>query len=354
MYFKQLFLGAACLAAAGLVTPAQAADPSAVVEGDWVADNFTFHDGSVLPGLKIHYRTVGNPSGDPVLFLHGTGGSGGGMLTPFIVDELFGPGQPLDTETHFIILPDAIGTGNTTKPSDGLKAKFPDYTYEDMVKAQYRLVTEGLNIKHLRLVIGHSMGGMHTWMWGTMYPDMMDALVPMASMPTEMSGRNWMMRRMIIDAVRNDPAWQNGDYTEQPQHFRLVNAWYGIATNGGTLAYQKAAPTRQAADDLVAQRTSSLTKMDANDFLYQWNSSRDYNPEPMLDRITAHVLAINAADDERNPPETGLMEQGIGKIPNAQYFLIPASAETLGHNTTSRAKFYRDRLGDFLKSVPKK
>jgi len=214
---------------------AGAADYPAPNEGDWIARDFRFHTGDVMPELRLHYTTVGAPSGQPVLILHGTTGSGATMLTPAFAGELFGPGQPLDASKYFIILPDAIGTGKSSKPSDGLRMKFPRYNYDDMVAAQYRLVTEGLGIRHLRLVLGNSMGGMHTWIWGVNYPEFMDALVPMASQPTEMSGRNWMMRRMLIDAIRNDPAWNNGDYTTQPRALQAANVFFGIATSGGMI-----------------------------------------------------------------------------------------------------------------------
>ena len=226
-------------AAAGLsllliaLAPAAAQYP-APKEGSWIARDFRFHTGEVMPELRLHYRTVGEPSGEPVLILHGTTGSGASMLSPAFAGELFGPGQPLDASKYFIILPDAIGHGKSSKPSDGLRAKFPRYNYDDMVAAQYKLVTEGLGIRHLRLVLGNSMGGMHTWIWGVAHPDFMDALVPMASQPTEMASRNWMMRRLIIDAIRNDPDWKGGDYAEQPRAFRVANVFYGIATNGGT------------------------------------------------------------------------------------------------------------------------
>ncbi|MEN3931530.1 alpha/beta fold hydrolase [Microvirga sp. W0021] len=328
---------------------AMAASYPEAVEHDWIIKDFKFHTGETLPELKIHYRTIGTPEGQPVLILHGTAGSGASMLTENFAGELFGEGQPLDAKKYFIILPDAIGTGKSTKPSDGLRAKFPQYNYDDMVLAQYRLVTEKLGIKKLKIIVGHSMGGMHAWMWASSYPDSTEAIVPMASQPTEMSSRNWMMRRMIIDAVRNDPAWKNGDYTEQPQHFRMVNVYYGIATNGGSLAYQAKAPTRGKADSLLADMLSKQTKLDANDFMYQWASSKDYNPSEKLSDIKAHVLAINSADDERNPPESGLMEQALKKIPSAEYYLIPASAQTSGHGTTANAKFWKASLSGFIK-----
>ena len=297
---------------------AMAADHPPPKEGDWVAKDFRFHTGEVMPELRVHYRTVGAPSGEPVVILHGTTGSGASMLSPTFAGELFGPGQPLDATRYYIILPDAIGHGKTAKPSDGLRAKFPQYDYDDMVTAQYRLVTEGLGLRHVRLVLGSSMGGMHAWIWGEKHPEFMDALVPMASQPSAMSSRNWMMRRLITDSIRDDPAWNNGDYTTQPRSARFATVFYGIATAGGTLALQKMAPTREAADKLLDERLAAPFPADANDTLYQWESSGDYDPSPGLERIQATVLAINSADDERNPPETGIMDRELKRIKNAR------------------------------------
>jgi homoserine O-acetyltransferase len=341
---------ATAFAAVLFACAAVAADYPAPREGDWTARDFRFHTGEVMPALRLHYTTIG--AGEPVLVLHGTAGSGAGMLTPAFAGELFGPGQPLDASRYFIILPDAIGAGKSSKPSDGLRAAFPHYNYDDMVAAQYRLVTEGLGIRHLRLVIGNSMGGMHTWIWGVTHPAAMDALVPMASQPTEMSGRNWMLRRMLIDAIRNDPDWNSGNYTAQPRAMKWANAFYGIATSGGTLAYGRLAPTRAAADKLVDERLAAPFTADANDFLYQWDSSRDYNPAPGLERISAALLAINSADDERNPPELGIMERELKRVANGRYYLIPASTETRGHGTTAMAKFWKAQLAEFLQATP--
>jgi len=330
------------------------ADYPAPKEGDWVARDFRFHTGEVMTELRLHYTTLGEPSGQPVLILHGTTGSGIGMLSPNFAGELFGPGQPLDASKYYIILPDSIGHGKSAKPSDGLRAKFPLYNYDDMVTAQYRLVTEGLGLRHLRLVLGNSLGGMHAWIWGVKYPEFMDALVPMASQPTEMSSRNWMMRRLIIDSIRNDPEWNNGNYTAQPHSARVASVFYGIATAGGTLAYQKMAPTREAADKLLNDRLAVPFTADANDVLYQWDSSRDYNAAPGLERIQATLLAINSADDERNPPETGIMERELKRVKNARLFLIPASEDTRGHLTTGFAKFWKQEAQDFLETAPRR
>jgi homoserine O-acetyltransferase/O-succinyltransferase len=346
--------GAIAAAFLSLTAVAVAADYPAPREGVFIARDFRFHTGEVMAEMKIGYVTIGNPAGEPVLVLHGTAGSAASMLNPAFAGELFGAGQPLDATKYFIILPDAIGAGKSSKPSDGLRASFPRYNYDDMVAAQYRLVTEGLGIRHLRLVIGNSMGGMHTWVWGVTYPDFMDALVPMASQPTEMSSRNWMMRRLIIDTVRNDPEWNNGNYTTQPRALRVANAFFGIATNGGTLAYQQMAPTREAADKLLDQRLAAPFTADANDFLYQWDASRDYNPAPRLDRIRAGVLAINSMDDERNPPETDIMIREMKRIPNSLLYLIPASAETRGHGTTGMARFWKRELQQLLALTPRR
>lgn len=341
--------------AAGLAiaaAPALAAEYPAPRDGMWTARDFRFHTGETLPELRLGYTTVGDPSGIPVLILHGTGGSARSMLTEGFAGALFGRGQPLDATRHFVIIPDALGAGRSAKPSDGLRAAFPRYNYDDMVLAQQRLVTEGLGIRRLRLVLGNSMGGMHAWVWATRFPDMMDAVVPMACQPTEMSARNWMLRRLMIETIRRDPAYANGAYAAQPPSLRMANVFYATATNGGTLNLAARAPTRDAADRMVDERIAANPPADANDFLWQWDSSRDYNPAAQLDRIRARVLAINAADDERNPPETGLMQAAIARIPHAQLLLIPASAETLGHGTTGQARFWKDEFARFMAALP--
>ena len=323
-------------------------------QAEWIAKDFKFHTGEVMPELRIGYTTIGEPSGQPVLILHGTGGSANSMLTPAFAGELFGPSQLLDASRYYIVIPDAVGHGRTSKPSDGLKTKFPRYNYEDMVDAQYRLVKEGLGIRHLRLVIGNSMGGMHAWIWGVKHPDAMDALVPMASQPTEMASRNWMMRRLMIETIRSDPDYNNGNYTAQPRSMKLASVFYATGTNGGNLAYQKLAPTRAQADKLVDDRLAALFRADANDFIYAWELSRDYNPSVALERIAAALLVINAADDERNPPETGLTENALKRVKNGRLHLIPASDETRGHGTTGMAKFYKQQLEELLKTAPQR
>ena len=333
---------------------AGAAEYPAPKEASFVAKDFKFHTGEVLPEVRLHYRTIGEPMGEPVVVLHGTSGSGASMLTPAFAGELFGAGQPLDAKKYFIILPDAIGHGKSTKPSDGLKAKFPKYNSEDMVDAQHRLLAEGLGLKHVRLIIGNSMGGMHAWLWGAKYPDYMDALAPMASQPTEMASRNWMMRRLMIETIKQDPGYNNGDYAEQPKSMKLAAVFYATGTNGGDLAYQKLAPTRAAADKLVDERLAAPFTADANDYIYAWESSAAYNPTPGLDKITAALLAINAADDERNPPATGVTEAAMKRVRNGRLLLIPASEETRGHGTTGMAKFYAKELAAFLDTAPRR
>lgn len=320
-------------------------------EADWIAPSFTFHSGETLAEVRLHYVTIGDPKNPAVLVLHGTGQVATGMLTPSFAGKLFGPGQALDAAKYFIILPDGLGVGKSAKPSDGLRARFPEYDYADMVLAQYRMVTEGLGIRHLRLVMGNSMGGMQTWLWGEMYPTMMDGLVPMASQPTEMSARNWMMRRMLVESIKQDPAWDRGDYTVQPPSLRLAGIMFSIATNGGTLAYQALAPTHAQADRLVDKLLAAPVSADANDFIYQWGASADYNAAPELGRIQAPLLAINSADDERNPPETGTMQASLKQLKHADLLLIPASAETRGHGTTGNAAFYERQLGAFMQNT---
>ncbi|HEX3441688.1 MAG TPA: alpha/beta fold hydrolase [Pseudolabrys sp.] len=336
------------------LSTASAADYPAPKQSEWIAHDFKFHTGDVLPEVKLAYTTIGEPAGEPVLVLHGTGGSAAAMLTPAFAGELFGAGQPLDASKYFIVIPDVIGHGKSSKPSDGLKTKFPQYDYADMVDAQHRLLTEHLGIKHLRLVIGNSMGGMETWLWGEKYPSFMDALVPMASQPTAMSSRNWMLRRMMIESIRNDPDYNNGNYTKQPNALKYASIFFSIATSGGTLNYQKQAPTRELADKMVDARLKLPVTADANDFLWQWGSSADYDAAPDLSRIQASLLAINSADDERNPPETGVMARAMKDVKNGKLYLIPASAETSGHLTTGNARFYKQQLLEFLQTAPQR
>ena len=323
-------------------------------EGTFIARDFRFHTGEAMAELRLHYTTLGNPGGEPVMLLHGTTGSGAGLLNPNFGGQLFGPGQPLDAAKYFIILPDSIGHGKSSKPSDGLRAKFPRYNYEDMVRAQHVLATEALGIRRLRLILGNSMGGMQAWIWGVAYPEFMDALVPMASMPTEMSSRNWLLRRLITDSIRNDPDWKNGDYAAQPKSAQFASVFFAIATNGGDQAWFRVAPTRAKADALLDARLRAPFRGDANDVLYQWDSSRDYNPAPQLERIQAYLLAINSADDERNPPSLGVMERELKRVKNGRLHLIPSSDQTAGHGTTGQAKWWAQELAAFLGSVPRR
>ena len=341
----RVVLGVALLLGA---LPARAADPPQPQEGDFLVKDFRFHTGEVLPELRLHYRTLGAPTGEAVLVLHGSSGSGLTMMGKNFAGELFGPGQPLDAARYFIIIPDALGSGKSSRPSDGLRAHFPKYTYEDMVTAQYRLVTEHFGIRHLKLVIGQSMGGMHARMWGEMYPDFMSALVPMGSQPTAMSGRNWMLRRMMIEMIRSDPAYNDGDYKEQPPSFKFAATFFSMATSGGTRALYRAAPTRAQADKVVEARLAQRFAADANNYIYSYEAARDYDPSPGLEKIKARLLAINAADDERNPVELGILEREIKRIKNARYYQIPASAETRGHGTSGDARWWKQLLPDLL------
>jgi homoserine O-acetyltransferase len=312
-------------------------------EGTWIVRDFKFHTGEVLPELKLHYRTLGDPKNEAVVVLHGTTGSGASMLSPGFGGELFAPGQPLDAAKYFVVLPDAIGHGKSSKPSDGLRAKFPRYNYDDMVDAAHRLVTEHLGVKRARLVIGNSMGGMETWIWAQKYPQFMDVAVPMASQPVEMSSRNWMMRRLIIDSIRRDP-----------KNAQFASVFFALATNGGDQALYKAAPTREKADQLLDARLKAPFPADPDDVLYQWDSSRDYNPSPGLEKIEATLLAINAADDERNPPELGVMERELKRIKHGRAILIPASDQMPGHGTTGQAKWWKKDLEALLQSAPRR
>ena len=327
---------------------AQPAPYPAPREGDWIVRDFRFHNGETLPGLRLHYTTIGAASGMPVLLLHGTGGEAASLLTPAFAGELFGRGQPLDASRYFIIIPDAIGHGRSSKPSDGPGVRFPRYNYADMVDAQYRLVTEHLGVRRLRVIIGTSMGGMHAWLWGGKYPSAMDAIVPLASEPAAMGGRNWMLRRMVIDAIRTDPAWHNGNYTTPPTRWQSANVFYGIATSGGARALYRSASAGAAADAELDRRLSSASDDDANDVLYRMESARDYDPGPLIDRITARVLAINSADDERNPPELGVMEDAMHRLKHGRYVLLPISDESRGHGTTGRAALWKQHLADLL------
>lgn len=353
-WLKKVLPAAAFWAAGALAAVSATAEWPNQQQGVWTAPSFTFHDGQTLEQVNFAYTTLGNPEGEAVLILHGTNGSSASMLSDGFAGSLFGPGQPLDASRYFIIIPDALGTGRSSKPSDGLKASFPHYNYADMVAGQYRLVTEGLGISHLRLVLGNSMGGMQTWLWGETYPDFMDALMPLASLPMAMSGRNWMTRRMIIDLIKADPDYQNGNYVEQPKLARLANVFYALATNGGTLRLQKLGPDGAAASAWVDAQLAQDFKADANDTLYQWASSEDYDPTADLGKISAYLYAVNSADDERNPQIFGALERAVEQIPQAKFYIIPQSTETTGHGTTMQAVYWADKLEELLQTAPRR
>ena len=329
------------------------------VEGDFIARNFTFGTGDTLPSLNLHYRTIGTPRRDAsgvvrnaVLILHGTGGTGAGFLSRTFGGELFGAGQLLDAARYFIILPDGIGHGKSSKPSDGLRARFPKYTYDDMVRAHHAMLVDGLKVNHLRLVLGTSMGAMQCWVWGEMYPDFVDGLVPLASAPTQIAGRNRVMRKMIIDSITHDPGWKNGDYTAQP-HDGLVGAVNLLMMmTSSPLQWHKSGPSREAADKWYEDQIKSrVASTDANDMLYQFNASRDYDPSPNLEKITAALLAINSADDVVNPPELGLMEKLMPRVKRGHYILIPTSDLTRGHGTHSLPAIWGTHLAEFLREL---
>jgi homoserine O-acetyltransferase/O-succinyltransferase len=345
----RIMLGA--LPAVLLIASAQAADVPPAQEAEVTLRDFRFHTGETLPELRMHYRTVGSSSGEPVLILHGTSQSGAAMMAPAFAGALFGPGQPLDASKYYIILPDSIGAGGSSKPSDGLRAKFPAYNYDDTVAAQYRVVTEGLHLQHLRLVMGFSMGGMQAWLWAEQHPDFADGFVPMASQPSPMASRNWMMRRLMVETIRHDPTYADGNYTAVPQSLPYAIARFTVGTFGGNLGWLAQAPTAAQADAIVARQLASPPP-DANDWVFQWDSSHDYDAAPGLQRITRPVLVINSADDERNPPESGIVERAVARLPHGEYDLVPESSETRGHGTVFTAKFYAARLGQFLANLP--
>jgi homoserine O-acetyltransferase len=334
---------------------APAADYLAPVEGDFVLRDFKFSNGQSLPELKIHYRTLGTPKKDSkgvvrnaVLIGHGTGGSGAQFIRPEFAGELFGAGQPLDATRFFIVLADGIGHGNSAKPSDGLRIKFPQYGYTDMVEAQYRLLTQGLGVNHLRLVMGTSMGGMHTWVWGERHPEFMDALMPLASLPAQISARNRVWRKTLIDAIRNDPAWQGGNYTTQPPSLGTAASLIFFMGSNPVLR-QGQMPTLAKADEVLAESVANAMRtLDANDVLYQVSASWDYDPAPDLERIRAPLIAINSADDLINPPELGILEREIKRVKLGEAVVIPLSSQTRGHGTHTIAALWKQHLVKLL------
>jgi homoserine O-acetyltransferase len=347
-------------------TPASRGAPPATnypapASSDYTIRDFHFQSGEVLPELRIHYRTLGQPRRDAsglvrnaVLVLHGTTGSGAQFIRPEFAGEVFGKGQPLDVERYYLILPDALGHGQSSKPSDGLRARFPKYGYRDMIQAQYQLLTDGLKVNHLRLVMGTSMGGMHTWLWGELHPDYMDALLPLASLPTQISGRNRVWRRVIIDAIRDDPGWNNGDYTSQPAGLKVaLEMLYFMGSN--PIQRQKEATTLQQADHaLDTYVNAGLKTHDANDVLYALESSRDYDPGPELSKIRAPLLAINFGDDLINPPELRILEREIKDVPQGKALVIPVGEQTRGHGTHTLAAVWKKYLVRLLKQTEPK
>ena len=335
-------------------TTAQASLPG-LKEGDFVIRDFRFTSGETLPELRLHYRTLGTPRKDAggivrnaVLILHGTGGTGAQFMGANFAGELFGPGQPLDVSRYFVILPDDIGHGGSSKPSNGLRAKFPRYGYVDMVEAEHRLVAEGLGVNHLALAMGTSMGGMHTWMWASRYPDFAEAWMPLASLPTQISGRNRAWRRVAIDAIRRDPAWRHGEYTQQPEGLRTAAQMLWLMSSNPMLR-QRAAPTVADADRVLDEYVASYMKTgDANDLLYALEASSDYDPGPGLARISAPLLAINSADDLINPPELQILEREIVKVRRGRAVVLPPGDRTAGHGTHTIAAVWKSYLVELL------
>jgi homoserine O-acetyltransferase len=347
-----------CLLSAALL--ARAADYPTPRSGDFVVKDFQFKSGERLGEVKLHYYTLGTPQKDAsgkvrnaVLILHGTGGSGRQFLTPTFAGVLFGPGQLLDAAKYFLILPDNVGHGDSSKPSDGLHMRFPHYEYDDMIELQYRLLTQGLGVNHLRVVMGTSMGGMHTWLWAEQHSDFMDAAMPLASQPIEIAGRNRMMRRMVLDAIRTSPDWNNGEYTQQP-HGLAAALDVLLLMGGSPLQMQKQQPTREKADDFLENYVATRSKTtDANDLLYYFDASRNYNPEPQLDKITVPLTAVNSADDQINPPELKIIDADIQRVKQGKYVLLPITEATRGHGTHSLPAIWGDQLKELLdRSAP--
>ena len=343
-----------------LALPLAAADFPAPVEGDYTVSDFQFVTGETIPKLNLHYTTVGTPVKNAagvvtnaVLIMHGTGGSGRGFLSATFGGQLFGSGQLLDATKYFIILPDDIGHGKSSKPSDGLHMKFPHYTYTDMVHGEYRLVTEKLGVNHLRLVMGTSMGAMHTWLWGEFYPDFMDALMPLASAPVEIGGRNRMLRKMIMDSIKRDPNWNGGEY-KGPLNMVPANFALFMMTSS-PLQLLKQAPTREQADAVFERRfyEPAARPTDPNDMLYYYDCSRDYNPQPDLEKIKAPLYAVNSADDQVNPPELGILEREIKRVKHGRYILLPTTDKTRGHGTHSLPAIWGNYLAELLKESEK-
>jgi homoserine O-acetyltransferase/O-succinyltransferase len=333
-----------------------------VQDGGFDIPNFHFRDGETLHTLHLHYLTLGTPHRDSqghtdnaILLLHGTGGDARSLFAPPFSTVLFGPGQPLDITKYFLIFPDDIGHGQSSKPSDGLHMHFPAYDYDDMVTSQHAMLVDGLHVDHLRLILGTSMGCMQTFVWGETFPSFSDALAPFACLPVEIAGRNRMMRYMAIDAIKRDPAWKDGEYTAEPA-LGLRSASEMIFIMGSApLPMQKEFPTRVAAEQRVdAYLNRAVAATDANDFIYRVNASRNYNPAPKLSTITAPVLWINSADDFINPPELGIAEKMVTQMPHAKFVLLPISDATRGHGTHTLAAVWKNHLIEFLAETEKK
>src|SRR6478672_439686 len=341
-------------------TFALGSDYPAPTERDYTIRDFKFTSGESLPELRLHYRTLGKPEKDEqgkttnaVLIMHGTTGSGAQFIRPEFAGELFGAGQPPDATKFFIVLPDGIGHGKSSKPSDGLRTKFPRYGYRDMVDAQYRLLTDGLRVNHARLIMGTSMGGMHTWLWGETHPDFMDALMPLASLPTQISGRNRAWRRVLIDAIRNDPDWKGGDYSAQPPSVRTAAEMLWLMSSNPVLR-QNEAPDLKKTDEVLDKFVADHFKTDdANDVLYALEASHDYDPGPGLEKIKATLLAINSADDLINPPELGILEREIKRVAKGRAVVIPLSDKTRGHGSHTIAALWKNELERLLKESAK-
>jgi homoserine O-acetyltransferase len=343
------------VAAAMTCAPAALAEELTPTQGDVLLKDFHFRSGEVLPELRLHYRTFGQPRRDAqgvvtnaVVILHSTSGSSAQYLRPEFSGELFRAGGVLDAEQYFIVLPDSIGHGQSSKPSDGLRGRFPHYGYLDMVEAQYRLLTEGLGISHVRLVMGASMGGMHTWLWGERYPDFMDALMPLASLPIQISGRNRAWRRVTMDAIRNDPAWLGGDYTAQPPGLRTAVSMLYLMGSNPTLRQQEAPTLAQSDAVLEGWLDRVMPSFDANDLLYQVAASYDYDPGPGLEKISKPLVAVNSADDLINPPELGILEREIVRVAHGRAIVVPLGPDTRGHGTHTIARVWQAHLADLL------
>jgi homoserine O-acetyltransferase len=349
-----MLVGTAATASAQTTGPGRR--PAArMTAGDYVIRDFEFENGETLPELRLHYRTMGSPRSDAagrtvnaVYIMHGTTGSGANFLVPQFAGELYGAGQPLDTTRYYVILPDGIGHGDSSKPSDGLHARFPKYGYRDMIRADHQMLVDGLHVNHLRLVMGTSMGGMHTWLWGEMFPDFMDALMPLASLPGPISGRNRIWRKVLMDAIRTDPGWAGGDYSTQPEGLRIAGGMMLLMASNPRLHYLQA-PSLAAADEELSEYEDRFVRThDANDVVYAFAASEDYDPSPDLEKIEAPLIAVNTADDLINPPDLGILEEGIARVKHGRAIVIPEGPETVGHGSHTKASLWKQYLAELL------